>query len=92
VCDTPAGFAEDPPCWPSKAAIEACGGEFLKAGVRVVRLGGRVFAEGDAFENAAVEQRAVRRHRAAPLRGTPPRTTFLAALSARDPRNMRGVS
>jgi hypothetical protein len=62
VCDVPAGFTEDPPCWPSKAAIEACGGEFLKGGVRVVRIGGRVFAEGDAFENAAVEQAAISRH------------------------------
>jgi hypothetical protein len=61
VCDVPTGFVEDPPCWPSKAAIEACGGEFLKGGVRIVRINGRVYAEGDAFENAAVEQGALRR-------------------------------
>jgi hypothetical protein len=62
VCDVPARFVEGAPGWPSDAALKACGGEFLKRGVRVVRIAGRVFGEGDIVGNVGLEARRIRRH------------------------------
>jgi hypothetical protein len=62
VCDVPARFADDAPCWPSDAVLRACGAEFLRGDARIVRIAARTFGEGDVFANAAAEQGAIRRH------------------------------
>lgn len=44
------------PGWPARELLIACGAEILsepEAGPRIVRLGDRVFVEGDLVQNAA---------------------------------------
>jgi hypothetical protein len=50
------GGAGTAPGWPTRELLVACGAEILSepdAGPRVVRLGDRVFVEGDLARNAA---------------------------------------
>jgi len=60
ICELPASLQKESKTgWPSRAVLEACGGEVIKGTgadeqPRVVRIRGRVFGEGDVFELARV--------------------------------------
>jgi hypothetical protein len=64
VCTVPADHPDAQRGWPSNALIRACGGVLLKSpnGVRLVRLGDRVFGEGDIVGNVELQMGRVRRH------------------------------
>ncbi len=62
VCALPARFARTAVGWPSDALLDACGAERLKrSGARVVRIGDRLFGEGDIAANAAARMRLITR-------------------------------
>jgi hypothetical protein len=64
VCSLPQGFRNAPHGWPSKELLDACGMELLSEprGPRVVKVAGRVLAEGDVFANVAARLGLVTRH------------------------------
>jgi hypothetical protein len=54
VCELPAAFATAEKGWPSDEMLLACGAEFVKKGEgRIVRIGERIYGEGDVFANVA---------------------------------------
>lgn len=57
---TPEVGAATAPCWPSEEVIKACGGVYLMDGdTRVVKLGGRTYAEGMLEAEIRERQRAL---------------------------------
>jgi hypothetical protein len=61
ICELPAFLQRTTKAgWPSRVVLEGCGGEILKGTgddeqPRVVRIKGRVFGEGDVFENVKAQ-------------------------------------
>ena len=64
VCRLPAALIKTKAGWPSDDVLRACGAEIVsaKGKPRIVKLDGRVFGEGDTFENAAAGLGAIERH------------------------------
>jgi hypothetical protein len=54
VCELPAAYATTEKGWPSDDLLFACGAEFIKNGAaRMVRIGDRIYGEGDMAANVA---------------------------------------
>ena len=64
VCRLPAALSKTKVGWPSDDVLNACGAEIVspKGKPRVVKIDGRVFGEGDVFENAAARLGTIERH------------------------------
>jgi hypothetical protein len=63
VCDLPAAHATAEKGWPSDELLLACGAEFVKKGEgRIVRIGERIYGEGEMLSNVAVRERLISRH------------------------------